>query len=148
MDIGKGIIAGFVATVVLSAIMLMKAMIGFMPELDIIGMMSTMMGTGAVVAWVVHFAIGTLMWGILFAWLGPKLPGGSHWLKGVIFGLGAWLVMMIVMMPMAGQGLFGLQLGIMAPIMTAMLHAIFGAVLGGVYGALLGHENQRAAHQH
>ena len=30
--------------------------------------------------------IGTVAWGMLFAWLAPSLPGGSDWVKGVIFG--------------------------------------------------------------
>lgn len=37
------------------------------------------------------------------------------------------------MMPMAGKGLFGMHIGIMAPTMTLVLHLIFGAVLGWVY---------------
>ncbi|WP_448329685.1 DUF6789 family protein [Sulfitobacter sp. M13] len=41
--------------------------------------------------------------------------------------------MMILIMPMAGAGLFGLALGMMAPIMTLVLHIIFGAVLGVVF---------------
>jgi len=41
---------------------------------------------------------------------------------------------MFVMMPMAGAGVFGLDLGMAAPVMTLMLHLVFGAVLGAVYG--------------
>jgi hypothetical protein len=41
--------------------------------------------------------------------------------------------MMIVMMPMSGAGLFGMSLGMMAPVMTLMLHVIFGFALGVVY---------------
>ncbi len=37
---------------------------------------------------------------------------------------------------MAGAGIFGMNLGMMAPIMTMMLHAVFGAVLGGVFAKL------------
>ena len=47
-----------------------------------------------------------------------------------------WLVMMLVLMPMAGAGLFGLRLGTMAPLMTLVLHLIFGIVLGWTYGQL------------
>jgi hypothetical protein len=41
---------------------------------------------------------------------------------------------MVAIMPMVGAGLFGLALGVMAPVMTLVLHLIFGAVLGWVYG--------------
>ena len=42
--------------------------------------------------------------------------------------------MMVVLMPMVGAGLFGMNMGIMASVMTLVLHLIFGAVLGWVYG--------------
>jgi hypothetical protein len=56
--------------------------------------------------------------------------------KGINFGIAAWVMMMLVIMPMAGVGLFGLKMGMMAPVMTLMLHVIFGAVLGSVYAKL------------
>jgi len=74
------------------------------------------------------------VWGSLFPIFDAIVPGGSHWLKGTLFGIGAWLLMMILVMPMAGAGLFGMALGIMVPIATLVLHLIFGAVLGGTYG--------------
>jgi hypothetical protein len=75
------------------------------------------------------------MWGIIYAWLDPSLPG-SHWIRGIIFATGAWLIMMIVMTPMAGAGFFGIKIGLMAPIATLVMHWIYGAVLGAVYGAM------------
>jgi hypothetical protein len=132
----KGMVAGFAATVVLSSLMVMKATMGLMPDLDVVAMLTKMMGASSPVAgWVAHLMIGAVIWGGLFAWLDPSLPGGSHWLKGIVFGVGAWLMMMVAVMPMAGAGFFGMSFGMMAPIMTLVLHIIFGAVLGGVYGA-------------
>ena len=134
--IGRGIIAGFVATVVLSAMMLMKQSMGLMPELDPIGMITTMAGASSpVVGWASHFVIGTVFWGVGFAIVSPYLPG-PYWLRGIAFAFCAWLVMMIVMMPMAGAGIFGRGLGMMVPVATFVLHVVFGAVLGGVYGLL------------
>ncbi|MGC8477668.1 MAG: DUF6789 family protein [Acetobacteraceae bacterium] len=136
-NIGKGIIAGLIATFVLSLFMLMKQAMGVMPQLNPVAMITQMMGARTpVVGWIAHFFIGSVMWGIIYAWLDPSLPG-PHWIRGIIFATGAWLVMMVVVMPMAGAGLFGLTLGIMAPIATLVLHWIFGAVLGWTYGALL-----------
>jgi hypothetical protein len=81
-----------------------------------------------------HFMIGSIMWGIAFA-LTSRLVPGPFWLKGMLFAVAPWLIMMIAMMPLAGAGFFGMQLGMAAPLMTLMLHLIFGAVLGAVYGA-------------
>lgn len=137
----RSMIAGFVATVVLSVLMLMKGMMGLMPELDVIAMLGNMaedmMGFGgAGLAWLIHFMIGTVLWGILFALLHSRLPGAGAVPKGMSFGVLAWLLMMILPMPMAGAGLFGMNLGMMAPVMTLVLHIVFGAVLGFVFGRL------------
>lgn len=137
--ITAGFGAGFVATAVLSAIMVMKAMMGLMPSLDVIAMLSAMMGAPAIVGWLAHFMIGTLAWGGGFALLYRQIPGGTPVVKGVVFGVAAWLAMMIMVMPMAGAGLFGLEMGIVAPLMTLMLHMIFGAVLGAVFARLSVH---------
>jgi len=131
----KGLIAGFIATIVLSTLMLMKARMGLMTELNPIKTMSDMLNASTpAVGWVMHFMIGTVLWGTLFAWLDPSLPSASHWLKGIWFSIGAWLVMMVVMMPIAGVGLFAAKLGMMAAVMTLVMHVIYGIVLGGVYG--------------
>src|SRR5215467_5607633 len=116
--IGRGIVAGFVATVVLSAMMLMKQSMGLMPGLDPIGMITSMAGASSLaIGWIGHLVIGTIFWGIGFAIVSPYLPG-PHWLRGAIFATGAWLMMMIVMMPIAGAGLFGQRLGMMTPVVT------------------------------
>ncbi len=132
----KGIVAGFAATVVLSMIMVAKGMMGLMPELNVIAMLGSMMNTTLVVGWVIHFMIGMIAWGVGFAFFFNVLPGTSNLSKGISFGIAAWYLMMAVVMPMAGAGLFGIKLGMMAPVMTFMLHAIYGAVLGLVFGRL------------
>jgi hypothetical protein len=144
--IARGVAAGFVATVVLSAIMLMKHSVELMPELDPIAMITTMAGASSpAVGWIGHFVIGSIFWGIGFAIAGPYLPG-PYWLRGTIFAAGAWLMMMILVMPMAGAGLFGIVLGTMTPVATLLLHVIFGLVLGGIYGLLGGKQASAAGY--
>ncbi|MGI9434722.1 MAG: DUF6789 family protein [Geminicoccaceae bacterium] len=82
-----------------------------------------------------HFGIGIVVWGTLFAVLYPRLPG-SVLIRGVLFGIGAWILMMVMFLPIAGQGLFGISGGMVVPVMTLMLHLIYGAVLGLVFGKL------------
>ncbi|MEO6362288.1 MAG: DUF6789 family protein [Caldimonas sp.] len=142
-DIPKGMLAGLVATIVLSVLMVLKAMMGLMPQLDIAKMLATMMGSPdtPLVGWIVHFAIGIVVYGVAIAVLDSKLPGPSHVGHGVMLGVIGWLIMMVMLMPMAGAGFFGMNMGIMAPMMTLVLHLIFGAVLGWVYG------RSRATHE-
>lgn len=137
-NIAKGMLAGLAATVVLSALMVMKAMIGVMPALDLPKMIAGMMGSPdtPVLGWAIHFMIGVVGYGIVMALLNEPLPGASPTWHGVVIAFVGWLIMMIVLMPMAGAGLFGMSMGVMAPVMTLVLHLIFGAVLGWTYGKL------------
>lgn len=134
---GKGMLAGLIATFVLSGLIVMKAQMGLMPELDPIQMLGNMVGGGSrTIGWAMHFVIGTVLWGLLFTAIFGAGPG-RFWWRGIVFATGAWLVMMIVLMPMAGAGLFGMNLGMMAPVMTLMMHVVYGAVLGGGYAGLV-----------
>jgi hypothetical protein len=56
--------------------------------------------------------------------------------KGIAFAIAAWLLMMVVFMPVAGARIFGAALGPEAAISTFVLHLLFGAVLGVTFGAL------------
>lgn len=134
--IWKGLLARLAATLVLSALMVLKSMMGVMPELDSPMMIAGMMGSPGtqVLGWAVHFMIGVVGYGLGMALLNERLPGGSPTVHGVIIGVVGWLIMV---MPMAGAGLFGMNMGLMAPMMTLVLHLVFGAVLGWVYGKLL-----------
>ena len=89
---------------------------------------------GVVIGWAAHFVIGIVVYGIAIAVLDSKLPGTSPVGHGVMLGVIGWLIMMLVLMPMAGAGMFGMNMGVMAPMMTLVLHLIFGAVLGWAYG--------------
>lgn len=138
-QIGKGLLAGLAATTVLSTLMVMKAKMGVMPNLDLPKMIAGMMGSpnSPMLGWAVHFMIGIFAYGVAIAALNARLPGGSPTTHGVIIGVVGWLIMMVMLMPMVGAGMFGMTMGPMAPIMTLILHLIFGAVLGWTYGKLI-----------
>lgn len=53
--IAAGVIAGLVATIVLSMLMVMKNMMGIMPDVDIIAMLAMKMGGVAAMGWMIHF---------------------------------------------------------------------------------------------
>ena len=142
--IAKGALAGLGATVVLSIIMVMKDAMGLMPELNVIAMLASMMGGSVILAWIAHFMIGVI-WGVLFALIWPSAAAEGAWWKGAVFLVAPWLLMMVAVMPMAGAGVFGMNLGMMAPIMTLILHLIFGAVMGGIFAALVRRPSSTAA---
>jgi hypothetical protein len=83
-----------------------------------------------------HFIVGVMVWGLLFAVYDGAASWPAHWLKGIIFGVFAWLMMMVAFMPLAGAGFFGAKIGITAPVGLLTVHLIYGVVLGATYGFL------------
>lgn len=137
-NIGRGLMAGLAATIVLSVLMVMKATMGVMPALDLPRMIAGMMGSpdAPMLGWGVHVMIGVVGYGLAMALLSDKLPGSNATVQGVLIGFVGWLLMMVMLMPMAGAGFFALAMGVMAPMMTLVLHLIFGAVLGWTYAKM------------
>jgi uncharacterized membrane protein YagU involved in acid resistance len=86
-------------------------------------------------AWLIHFVVGTLVWGVAYVWLEPRLTG-SPAARGMTFGVLAWLVMMLLVMPLTGAGLFGFGYGLGVPLTLLAVHLAYGAVLGLVYSRL------------
>ena len=140
-DLRNGVLASLMGTIILSVIMVMKQMAGMVPEMnpiaDLAGIAHNQLGVPLVplIGWVLHFALGAFVWGTLFAILRPTIPG-SNLIKGLIFGIGAWLLMMSIFLPITGQGFFGMKVGMVVPVMTLMLHLVYGTVLGIAYGKL------------
>ena len=134
----KGIISGLVATIVLSILMIMKSKMGLMTDVNVIAMLASKMGGNTVMAWVAHFMIGMIGYGIAYVLIFSKLPFQSILLRGIVLGMAGWLAMMVAIMPMMNAGIFGLNLasGMMVPVATLMLHVIFGAVLSFVNSKL------------
>lgn len=132
-----GVIAGFCATFALSVLMLMKERMHLMPALDLVSMISGMMHTSRPIGWIMHFMVGTIVYGLVYAWLFAPIWAGMYWLIGIVIGVVGWLIASVALLPMAGKGVFGMKIGFMAPIGSLMMHAIFGVILGAIYGALV-----------
>lgn len=122
--IGRGIIAGFLATLALSAVLDPMATLA-----RATGVLPPTFG------WALHFLVGSLIWGAGFSLLHSFLPG-PLWLRGIVFGFVAWMIMMLAVMPLTRGGLFGLALGLTAPAVMLAVHLIYGALLAGIYGLL------------
>ena len=86
--------------------------------------------------WIGHLMIGIVGYGVVISMFGNRLRSGPT-VTGILIGVGGWLAMMVLLMPMAGAGLFAMSMGMMAPVLTLVLHVIFGAVLGWTYGKLV-----------
>ena len=83
--IGNGIVAGFIATLAMSALH------------EPVELLTEAVGVHTPVAgWLFHFFVGTLLWGGVFGFVHDYLSGPS-WLRGVIFAAGAALIVMLAM---------------------------------------------------
>ena len=152
-NIGAAIVAGLVATAVMTAIMYMgRAMMLQQMPMNILYMLGTMMnrstGPAYMMGTVMHsvngviFAIihaglytafglssGLVLWGLLF--------GAVHW---VIVGMGMGMMPMMHSMIKSGDmdapGAFAKNLPMMNVMGFLMVHLIFGLVVGATYEAL------------
>ena len=132
----KGMIAGLVATLVLTALMVVNSVTGLMPQVDLIRLLTSLGTLTAPAAWMDHFIVGVVVWGLLFAVYDDVAARPAPWAKGMIFGAFAWLVMMVGFMPLAGAGFFGAKIGVASQAGLLLLHLIYGIVLGATYGIL------------
>src|SRR5689334_2776781 len=120
-DVSKGIEAGFVATIVISLLMLIQQAAGVAPTFNLITLITaaTNMPDYVAISWIVHFVVGVGLWGVGFAAFSPHLPG-PHWLRGLIFGAFAWFLMMVIFLPAAGMPVFANGLGTTIPVISLM----------------------------
>jgi hypothetical protein len=132
----KGIIAGFVATLVLSGLMILNSTIGLMPQIDIVRLLTTLGTLTTASAWMDHFIVGAVVWGLLFAAVDATTTRPALWMKGMIFGVFAWLMMLVTFLPLAGAGFLGAKMEITTLVGLLFLHLIYGVVLGATYGFL------------
>lgn len=132
----RGMLAGLVATLVLSGILVLKSNMGLWPEVNLIRLLVNLGSIQTVAAWMDHFIVGVVVWGLLFAAFDAMWESRAYWLKGLLFGVFAWLMMMILFMPLAKAGWFGVRIGPVAAVVTLGYHLIYGLVLGVAYGLL------------
>jgi hypothetical protein len=137
----KGTVAGGVATAVLSLVMLLIGATGYEPQLELTRLLLTLLDAPSefVLGWILHITIGSVVLGGLFVYVEPRLGADTHTKSGILFGVIAWLVMMLVFMPAAGAGYFGFQLSLLAPLVMLALQVLYGGVLGWTYGRLSPH---------
>jgi uncharacterized membrane protein YagU involved in acid resistance len=136
-DLPKGVEAGFIATVLISLLIYAQRSLGIQPEFDLLGLLAKAAATRDVyMVWILHFLVGSVLWGGLFAAFSPHLPG-PKWLRGALFGVLAWLAMMLAFMPAAGLPIFAMGMGPSIPVSAFVLHMIFGITMGETYQLLV-----------
>jgi uncharacterized membrane protein YagU involved in acid resistance len=139
MNATRAAVAGFVATGVMTALLLVEPSVG-LPRIAIGQVLSTSLGLtsahlpfGPAVGWVLHFLIGTLLALIYAAFFVQRLPG-TPFGRGMLYGLLVFLVGQLVFMPLVGGGFF--SRGSVQLLAGSLLgHLVYGGLTGWMYGA-------------
>lgn len=139
----RGVLAGVVATVAMSVVMIAATVTGLspMPEPVPKAIASMLWGSGAATglvlatAVVAHLGYGGF-WGGMLAAFGDARSYG----EGIALGVGLWILMGLVVLPVLGWGLFGTGITPRIAVATLVLHLIYGATLPLTARALAGSE--------
>ena len=135
VSIRNGLISAIFATLAAGSMMLMNNALHRIPELHLARTLAAVLGypDHLMVGWIAFLVIGILVFGVLFAVLAPKLPVRSYLVKGLIFGVVSWLLMMVVIMPLAGAGFFGVSRGHILALAALVLNLVYWIVLSLMY---------------
>ena len=139
-----GLIAGLAATIAVSILEVANIVLGpwavSFPRL-----LSVMLQTPDVMAvgWVAHFIVGALVLGPAFGVLCPKLPTDTPESKGILFAVGAFILMSLTVAPLANVGMFFMRAGFGTLAWMIATHAVFGIVLGNAYARMVERERRR-----
>ena len=147
-DVLKGMLAGGVATAALSLVMLLFSVLGFEPQLELTRLLLVLVDapTEYALGWILHWMIGSVVLGGLFAHFEPRLGAATHVKNGILFGVAVWLVVMLFFMPAVGAGYFGFQVSLFAPLIMLGLQVFHSGVMGWVYGKLSPHNSLTKHH--
>ena len=130
IDVNRTIVAGVAGTAVMTAVGLWVAPMMGIPRMNPAAMLAGVMGGIAVLGWMAHFMIGTILAGV-YALVAPKLAGPPA-VRGALYGIAPFLMAQIVVIPMMGMPLFS---GSVVMAMGSLIgHLVYGAVVGQIYG--------------
>ena len=134
-NVGKAIAGGFVGTILLTLMMRFVAPVMTGQRIDMPGKLGDMTGMGPIAGMIMHFLIGSVIFGLSYAFVLFRFLPGAPWLKGVLSGVIFWLGLQVVMMPMIGGGFFSSRMGGAKIVVAALIaHLVYGATLGGIAG--------------
>lgn len=133
--IWKGGLAGLLASIVTSLVMLIKREVGFYQDLNPIEMLANSLHFPQVIyAWYLHYLLG-IIYGIVFSILYYRIPGDERF-RGIVFATCIWFIMMISVMPISGMGVFAMNIGSNFAMFTFIMHLVYGIFVGIIYGWL------------
>lgn len=76
-----------------------------------------------------------IFWAVIYGWLFVGRLPGRGWQRGMLFSVVPWLLSLVVFFPLVGAGFLGLDLeaGPLPALGNLVLHLVYGATLGITY---------------
>lgn len=133
--IQKTILAGTIGTAIMTLVTMIAPMMG-MPKMSPPQMLSSMLGVPVIVGWIMHFIIG-IMFAFIYTFLCiTKWKINNVYLKGVVFGVIAFIVAQIAMFLMGKMMTMPTMEGSMMAMMIGSLmgHIVFGMAVAKTVG--------------
>jgi hypothetical protein len=128
----RALAGGFVGTAIFTAMGLIVAPKVIGQPMDVAALIAPMLGGSHTAGVIAHFVTGTVVFPIAYLIVGIRYLPGPAWLRGAIFLIPLYLVAMVVVMPILGQGFF---FGSPPKAMVALMgHVVFGLVMGAIIG--------------
>ena len=140
------ILAGFVATIVMSLLLVMAyTMTGYIGDENgsqlsrwFWHLSNNDLTEGVWDIPIAAFSINLLAglgWALVYGGIVERRMSGPGWLRGMLFSLLPWLLSLVVFFPAIGGGFFGSELGAgpLPAIGNLILHLIYGGILGAVF---------------
>ncbi len=100
--------------------------------MNIANMIAGMIHSSETVGIIIHFAIGIIVFPLSYLLIAYKRIPGPGWFKGIIYLIPIYLTAMLVIIPMAGKGLFFHSFP--AAMVALMGHVIYGIIMGSIIG--------------
>ncbi len=130
----RAVLGGIVGTVVMTLMLYFAAPLMLGKPMDIAQLLADVVGVPWVLGMLAHLGSGVVAFPLAYVLLIGYLPGPPA-VRGILWGLMLWVVAMVVVMPILGQGFCmsegpGLK-GMMASLMA---HIVYGALLGAITG--------------
>ena len=135
----EGCRAGLIATLAMSFVMVLSYLLArrYFPEPVPLAMIANLLArlfrTATVTTWevlvasILHLAYGTFWFGLL-----AVSTYRVTWWKGLVVGLGLWLIMLVFMLPLVGTPVFNLATWGWVWLATFVEHIVYGITGGAI----------------
>ncbi|HTL64746.1 MAG TPA: DUF6789 family protein [Pseudolabrys sp.] len=137
----KSIAAGLCGSAAHTGLMALKSwariLPGFEPYSDLQVLLTSLIGSSVhpVIPWALSYFNGSVVLGFLFGQSYSRLPGRTPLIKGIVFGVGIWVVMGVTFFPVIGKGLFamGAGLGLKPTFFSLLMVLTYSITLSAAY---------------